>query len=109
MNILTHIWEAFTDGNSPFYNLFAHDTDGSLQLKHDCIRLIPLSEGDVYYQCEKSKIITHRNVAGVSPIFRYDSRLQQRILGQRGGEERDVLIENHYRKIYQEITPEPSR
>jgi ATP-dependent helicase YprA (DUF1998 family) len=105
--ILAHIWEAFTDGNSPFYNLFAHNHDGSLQLKHDCIRLIPLSEGDVYYQCEKSKIITHRNVAGVSPIFRYDSQLQQRILRQRGGEERDVLIDNHYRKIYQEITPQP--
>jgi ATP-dependent helicase YprA (DUF1998 family) len=104
--ILAYIWEAFTDGNSPFYNLFAHNADGTLRLKHDWIRLIPLSEGDVYYQCEKSKIITHRNVAGVSPIFRYDSQLQQRILGQRGGEERDVLIENHYRKIYQEITPE---
>ncbi len=104
--ILAHIWDAFTDRNSPFYNLFAHNPDGSLQLKHDCIRLIPLSEGDVYYQCEKSKIITHRNVAGVSPIFRYESRLQRRILGQREGEERDVLIENHYRKIYQEITPE---
>jgi hypothetical protein len=23
--ILAHIWEAFTDGNSPFYNLFAHN------------------------------------------------------------------------------------
>jgi ATP-dependent helicase YprA (DUF1998 family) len=107
VNILTQIWEAFTDRNSPFYNLFAHDTDGSLQLKHDCIRLIPLSEGDVYYQCEKSKIITHRNVAGVSPIFRYESRLQKRILGQREGEEKDVLIDNHYRKIYQEVAPEP--
>jgi hypothetical protein len=105
--ILTHIWEAFTEGNSPFYNLFAHNPDGSLQLKHDCIRLIPLSEGDVYYQCEKSKIITHRNVAGVSPIFRYESRLQKRILGQREGEEKDVLIDNHYRKIYQEVAPEP--
>jgi ERCC4-related helicase len=78
-----------------------------LRLKHDCIRLIPLSEGDVYYQCEKSKIITHRNVAGVSPIFRYESRLQRRILGQQEGEEKDVLIDNHYRKIYKEITPQP--
>jgi ATP-dependent helicase YprA (DUF1998 family) len=105
--ILAYIWEAFTDGNSPFYNLFAHNADGTLRLKHDCIRLIPLSEGDVYYQCEKSKIITHRNVAGVSPIFRYESRLQRRILGQQEGEEKDVLIDNHYRKIYKEITPQP--
>ncbi len=105
--ILAHIWEAFTDRNSPFYNLFAHNANGSLQLRHDCIRLIPLSEGDAYYQCEKSKIITHRNVAGISPIFRYESRLQKRILGQREGEEKDVLIENHYRKIYQEVEPEP--
>ncbi len=105
--ILAHIWNAFTDRNFPFYNLFAHKPDGSLKLRHDCIRLIPLSEGDAYYQCEKSKIITHRNVAGVSPIFRYESRLQKRILGQQEGKEKDVLIENHYRKIYQEVAPEP--
>ncbi|MFQ3596886.1 MAG: DEAD/DEAH box helicase [Chloroherpetonaceae bacterium] len=104
--ILAKIWEAFTEKDSPFYNLFKHDNDGSLQLKYDCIRLIPLREGDAYYQCEKSKMITHRNVAGVSPIFRYDSQLQRRILGKKDGDEKDVLLENHYRKIYQEIAPE---
>jgi hypothetical protein len=31
----------------------------------------------------------------------------RRILGQQEGEEKDVLIDNHYRKIYKEITPQP--
>jgi hypothetical protein len=106
VEILTEIWDAFMEQESPFYNLFAHDTNGSLQLKHDCIRLIPLWQGDAYYQCTKSKTITHRDVAGVSPIFRYESTLQKRILGQKEGDERDVLLDNHYRTIYQEIKPE---
>lgn len=104
--ILSLVWDAFTERESPFYNLFEHQNDGALKLKHTCIRLIPLKEGDAYYQCEKSKLITHRNVAGVSPIFRYESRLQKRILGQRDGAEKDVLLEHHYRKIYQELEPE---
>ncbi|MDW8437870.1 MAG: DUF1998 domain-containing protein, partial [Chloroherpetonaceae bacterium] len=104
--ILSLIWNAFTKSGSPFYNLFAHQNDGSLKLKHACIRLIPLKDGDAYYQCEKSKIITHRNVAGVSPVFRYESRVQKRILGQKDGAEKDVLLDNHYRKIYQELEPQ---
>lgn len=97
--ILAIIWNAFSEKQSPFYQLFHHESDGSLKLKYDYIRLIPLYRGDTYYQCIKSKIITHRNVAGVSPIFRYDSTVQKRILGQ-NPDELDGLIKSFVRETF---------
>jgi superfamily II DNA/RNA helicase len=104
-DILGAFWDSFQDNQSPFSSLFSNN-NGKLQLKYDYLKIIPLVKGDKYYQCSTSKIITHRNVAGVSPVFRYNSKLQERIFEEEQGEQKDVLLENHYRKIYQELEPE---
>jgi len=101
---LEGIWKNITKDPAWKYHFLSETRPGQglvYQANHEMWEIAPVASDQLVYQCSRCKGLTTLNLKGICPNYKCDGVLKPVDF------QSETWLENHYRRLYQTITPIP--